>query len=197
MQRPAQDKKEIAGATMLLSITPEQALDLIVSPRQILKDRIVPAEFAHCPDSPYQPGYDWLFSYERRLAAFLEEWLKPYRYELIGEDGILCEALSNAFCHGHNKDPYRPIIVRVILGKQGLIVQIKDTGPGFDVQTVYNRFVDQKQYYSTAGNGLRLMAQSPRFGVFHDPTGTNFVLVHLFDNTTEKLTPYQGAIKPA
>jgi anti-sigma regulatory factor (Ser/Thr protein kinase) len=182
---------------MLLSITPEQALDLIASPRQILKDRIVPAEFPHNPDSPYQPGYDWLFSYERRLAAFLEKWLKPYRYELIGENGILCEALSNAFFHGHAKDPDKPIIVRVLLGIQGLIVQIKDTGPGFDVQTVYSRFRNQKKYYSKAGNGIRLMAQSSSFGVLYDSTGTNFIFVHLFDNTMEKLVASQGAIEPA
>lgn len=182
---------------MLLSITPEQALELIASPRQILKDRIVPADFPHSPDSPYRPGYDWLYSYERHIAAFLEKWLKPYRYELIGENGILCEALSNAFFHGHAKDPDRPIVVRVILGKQGLIVQIKDTGPGFNVQKVYNHYRTQKKYYSKAGNGIRLMAQSPNFGVTHDPTGTNFILVHLFDNTLENLAPRQRFIEPA
>lgn len=182
---------------MLLSLTPEQALDLIVLPRQILKERIVPAEFPLSPDSSYQPGYDWLFSYERRLAAFLEKWLKAYRYDLIGENGILCEALSNAFFHGHAKNPDKPITVRVILGKQGLIVQIKDTGPGFDVQMVYNRFLNQERYYSKAGNGIRLMAQSSVFGVLHDPTGTNFILVHLFENTIEKFAIQNGAIEPA
>jgi anti-sigma regulatory factor (Ser/Thr protein kinase) len=175
---------------MLLSITPEQALNLIASPKQILKDRVVPAEFPHNPDSPYKPGYDWLFSYERRIAAFLEKWLKPFRYELIGENGLLCEALSNAFFHGHAKDPEKPIIVRVILGEQGLIVQVKDTGRGFDVRKVYNQFRNQKKYYSKAGNGIRLMAQSSSFGVLHDPSGTNFILVHLFYNTMEKLTSY-------
>jgi anti-sigma regulatory factor (Ser/Thr protein kinase) len=182
---------------MLLSITPEQALNLIASPKQILKDRVVPAEFPHNPDSPYKPGYDWLFSYERRIAAFLEKWLKPFRYELIGENGILCEALSNAFFHGHAKDPEKPIIVRVILGKQGLIVQVKDTGQGFDVRTVYNQFQNQKKYYSKAGNGIRLMAQSSSFGVLHDPTGTNFILIHLFCNSMEKLTSYSWVIQPA
>jgi anti-sigma regulatory factor (Ser/Thr protein kinase) len=170
---------------MLLSMTPEEALHLIVSPRQVLKERIVPAEFPHLPDSPYQPGYDWLYNYERRIAAFLEKWLKDHRYELIGEKGILCEALSNAFCHGHEKDPHKPIWVRVILGERGLIVQIKDTGPGFDVQGIYRRYHAKKRYYSTAGNGIRLMDQSTNFGILHDATGTVFILVHLFDNGFE------------
>jgi len=173
---------------MLLSMTPEQALDLIASPRQILKERIVPAEFPQSQDSPYRSGYDWLYSYERRIAAFLEKWLKPHRYELIGENGILCEALSNAFFHGHAKDPQKPIIVRVILGDRGLIVQIKDTGPGFDAHSVYRRFRTQKKYYSKAGNGIRLMAQSPRFGILYDVTGTIFFLVHLFDGTLDQLS---------
>jgi anti-sigma regulatory factor (Ser/Thr protein kinase) len=167
---------------MLLSMTPEEALHLIASPRQILKERIVPAEFPHLPDSPYLPGYDWLYNYERHIAAFLEKWLRVHRYELIGEKGILCEALSNAFCHGHDKDPHKPILVRVLLGDRGLIVQIKDTGPGFDVQGIYNSYHAKKKYYSTAGNGLRLMEQSSNFGVIHDDTGTVFILVHLFDN---------------
>lgn len=166
---------------MLLNISPAESLRLIVAPRQILKDRIVPKEFPPCPDSSYQPGYDWLFSYERRIAAFLSKWLKPYRYELIGEKGILCEALSNAFSHGHAKDPCKPIIVRVILGTRGLIVQIKDNGPGFDVKATYQRYRELKQYYSTAGNGLRLMDRSPHFGVFHDVTGTIAHMIYFFD----------------
>lgn len=172
---------------MLLSITPQQALELIASSRQILKDRIVPAQFPAAPDSPYRPGYDWLYIYERRLASFLERWLKPYRYELIGENGILCEALSNAFFHGHDKDPEKPIVVRVILGDRGIIVQVKDTGPGFDVRKVYEQYKSQEKYYSKAGNGMRLMAGSSSFGVLHDSTGTVFFLVHVFDNAAGTL----------
>lgn len=172
---------------MLLPLTPEEALHLIASPRQILKERIVPAEFPHLPDSPYLPGYDWLYNYERRIAAFLEKWLRAHRYELIGEKGILCEALSNAFCHGHEKDPSRPILVRVLLGERGLIVQVKDTGPGFDVQGIYQRYQKKKKYYTTAGNGIRLMDQSAHFGVLHDATGTVFILVYLFDNGLENV----------
>ena len=177
---------------MLLSMTPEEALHLIRSPRQILKERIVPAEFPRVPDSPYLPGYDWLYNYERRIAAFLEKWLRNHRYELIGEKGILCEALSNAFCHGHEKDPSKPILLRVLLGEQGLIVQIKDSGPGFDVQGTYRRYHTKKKYYSTAGNGIRLMDQSSNFGVLHDATGTVFILVHLFDNALENVYRLAG-----
>lgn len=174
---------------MLLVIDPAQALRLIDSPRLAREDNVVPMAFPGHPDSPYQPEYDWLFLYERQIAAFLEEWLRPYRYELIGEKGILCEALSNAFCHGHNKDPRKPIVVCVWVGRQGLLVQIRDSGRGFDVRGVYQRFRDNQHYYSTAGNGMRLMDRSKRFGVFHDPTGTRFHLLYFFTGTLDHLPP--------
>lgn len=180
---------------MLLDITPAQALEMVDSPTQMLKDRLVPAQMPHCPDSPYQPEYNWLFTYERRIAAFLEQWLKPYRYELIGEKGLLCEALSNAFCHGHAKDPLKPIIVRVLVGKRGIIIQIKDNGSGFDVRTVYHRYHKKKKYYVTAGNGIRRMAQSSNFGFFHDPTGTISHLVYFFKEPFENAVFSQKTIR--
>ena len=87
--------------------------------------------------------------------------------------------------------------MRVILGNKGLIVQIKDTGPGFDVRKVYNHYRTQKKYYSKAGNGIRLMARSPIFGVLHDSTGTVFILLYLFDNGLEALAPQQTVRAPA
>ena len=172
---------------MLLAIDHLEAIQLIESPRLILNDRIVPGEFPRCPDSPYQPEYDWLFQYERSIAAFLETWLRPYRYELIGEKGILCEALSNSFSHGHNKDPQKPIHVRVLLGNKGLIVEIEDQGRGFDVYEVYSLYHKKKNYYSTAGNGIRLMAESKNFGIYHDPEGKIFHLLFLKDGKLEQL----------
>ncbi len=68
-------------------------------------------------------GYGWLFWYERKLARFLEPWLKEFRQEIIGEKGIICEALSNAYCHGHRKDPAKVIKVNVLMGEHGLIIQ--------------------------------------------------------------------------
>jgi anti-sigma regulatory factor (Ser/Thr protein kinase) len=172
---------------MLLLIDPAQALRLIDSPRLAREDAVVPEQFPEHADSPYQPEYGWLFIYERRIASFLEAWLRPFRYELIGGKGLLCEALSNAFCHGHHKDPRKPITVRVWVGNLGLIVQIQDCGPGFDVQGVYQRFLGNRDYYSTAGNGLRLMARSQRFGVFYDPTGRRFHLLYFFSDNLDDL----------
>lgn len=165
---------------MLLAISPSEAREWIREPELIREDRIIPGDFPAAPNSPYAENYDWLFIYERRIAAFLEPWLKRFRYELIGHKGILCEALSNAFFHAHQKDSGKPIVVRVLLGKAGLMVDVEDCGPGFPVQNVYNRFCEKKCYFSSAGNGTRLMAENPNFGVFHSASGRIFHLLHLF-----------------
>ena len=172
---------------MILSMTPAQARELIGPFEVALEERIVPQAFPECPNSRYQPEYDWLFQYERRIAKFLEPWLRRFRYELIGEKGILCEALSNAFYHGHGKDPEKPIFVRVLVGDHGLVVEIKDSGKGFAVQKVYERFQKRKHYFSAAGNGIRLMAASRRFGIIHAGAGTAFHMLYLFNGDMRNL----------
>jgi anti-sigma regulatory factor (Ser/Thr protein kinase) len=94
---------------------------------------------------------------------------------------LLCEALSNAFYHGHQRDPQRPIGMRVLVGEHGLIVHIADSGPGFDVAAVIDDYFKRRQYYSSAGNGLRLMDQSTRFAVYYNQPGNIFSLLYRFD----------------
>ena len=118
----------------------------------------------------------------------MEKWLRPFRYELIGQKGLLCEALSNAFSHGHQRDPYKPINIRVLLRAKGLIVSIKDTGRGFDVQHVFSGFQKQKRYFNTAGNGFRLMVESTTFGIFYSNSGTVFHLLYLFDQKDSQVS---------
>jgi len=174
---------------MLIDITSTRAYDLIEAPQLVREDKIIPNDFPACPNSTYAAGYDWLFVYERRIAAFLETWLKPFRYELIGQRGILCEALSNAFLHGHRKDPAKIIALRVLLGKAGILVEVEDGGRGFAVKAVYDRFRNKRPYFSSAGNGIRLMAENPHFGIFHSPAGTIFYLLHRFDGDLSNLGP--------
>ncbi|MDA8139130.1 MAG: ATP-binding protein [Desulfobacteraceae bacterium] len=174
---------------MLLVMEPGQALVMIDTPRLAREDTIIPNQLSEQPDSPYQPEYNWLYVYERQLFGFLEQWLRPYRHELIGEKGILCEALSNAFCHGHGKDPQKPIVIYIFEGKKGLLIRIKDNGRGFDVQKVFQQFCGNKQYYSTAGNGIRRMAESPRFGIFYDSSGSAFHLLYFYDGALECVPP--------
>lgn len=166
---------------MLLLMNFEEALEMIGNGSQILHDTVVPKKFVSDPNSTYRPGYHWLYRYERDLARQLEPWLKAYRYELIGEKGILAEALSNAFYHGHQKDPKLPIEVKIYQGKKGLLIRIHDCGNGFDVKKIHSHYLKGKTYFHTAGNGFRLMADSERFGIFYNSHGTIFHMLYLFD----------------
>jgi hypothetical protein len=166
---------------MLFLMTLEEALAIIGDGRQIVNETVIPKAFRQEPNSTYRNGYHWLFRYERDLARQLEPWLKPYRYELIGEKGILAEALSNAFYHGHRKDPKLPIDVRIYQGQKGMVVRIHDCGTGFNVKKIHDYFLRGKIYFHSAGNGFRRMADSKRFGVFYNTIGNTFHMVYLFD----------------
>lgn len=178
---------------MLLSMSLDEALELIGEGKQILHETVIPKDFPQDPNSTYRSGYHWLYRYERDLARQLEPWLKSHRYELIGEKGILAEALSNAFYHGHRKNPKLPIEIRIYQGQNGIVVRIHDCGTGFSVKKIYSHYIKGKTYFHTAGNGFRLMSNSKHFGIFYNSLGTTFHMVYLFDqawpeNIQNKLT---------
>lgn len=166
--------------TMLLNASLNNILDKLDYTRVIRQDKIIPNKWPPVMNSPYRPGYEWLFGYERKLAKFLEPWLKKFRYELIGENGVLSEALSNAYCHGNRKNSKLDIRVVVYLADQGLMIRIRDCGDGFDVQKTFRNLSRGKHYYHLAGNGLRLMMESEKFGIFFDEGGAAFYFLYLF-----------------
>jgi hypothetical protein len=166
---------------MLIDITLVEGLDSIGNPELVLEETLVPSQCAKNANSPYRPEYEWLFVYERKLAGFLGKWTAGYRNELIGEKGLLCEALSNAFSHGHRKNPDLPIGIHVYLGTKGLMVRITDTGNGFDIESVRDQYQKGKTYYHLSGNGLRRMIQNTCFSVFYSDRGSGFNLVYYFD----------------
>lgn len=177
-------KDEVA---MLLTLAPSQALELIQSLETIREDTVIPGHFRPCPDSPYGPGYDWVYRYERKVGQILEPLLKSHQTELIGEKGLLRQALSNAFCHAHHKNPLKPICVSVMLGRIGLIIRVSDRGKGFNVQRIYRHYVKKKRYFTSIGNGIRMMASAPHVGVFYSQKGTQVNLLYLFDNGLTEL----------
>ncbi|MGD9212718.1 MAG: ATP-binding protein [Desulfobacteraceae bacterium] len=166
---------------MLLSISFKNALKLIGNGKEILHENIIPKEFPLNPNSTYRTGYHWLYRYERDLIGHLSPWLEHFRYELIGEKGLLAEALSNAFYHGHRKDPKLCIEVTIYVGLKGILVKIHDCGAGFDVKKIYNHYLKGKPYFHTAGNGIRSMANSKLFGIFYNNLGNTFHLLYLFE----------------
>ncbi|MCP4692344.1 MAG: ATP-binding protein [Desulfobacterales bacterium] len=172
---------------MWLNLSMARALEIIGSPDILYRETIIPAKCPPVSHSPYRPGYDWLFRYEREIARAMSPWTEKHRWELIGNQGVICEALSNAYYHGHGKDGSKPIEVVIYSGEKGLVVQIKDHGRGFHVKAIYEKYNKKKLYYNLAGNGIRLMIHSENFGVFYNHNGTAFHLLHLFNGKMDSL----------
>jgi hypothetical protein len=182
---------------MFVQVTFESALHALGNPRCALADTVMPERIEEPAHSTYVQGYGWLFTYERALARFLSSWLEPHRWTLFGNDGIVTEALSNAFCHGNRRDARAPIEVYVYIGDHGLAIRVEDRGQGFDVDKVIARVANnQKGYFHNAGNGMQRMHESPDFAIFFDNDGRacNIVYHHqgpnalcsVADNVTDK-----------
>ena len=181
---------------MLLNLTIREASDFIESTELIREDQVIPGHFRPCPESPYRTGYDWLYRYEQKMAEYLESKLKSYPSDLVGEKSLLHEALSNAFCHAHHRDMLKPITVRVLLGANGLIIQVTDCGKGLNIQKIYKHYRKKRRYLTLLGNGIRSMAASSRYGVFYNPKGTEFHLLYLFEKQLDELLSDRIAVLP-
>lgn len=97
----------------------------------------------------------------------------------------LAEALSNAAVHGHRLDPERRVAVAVAVSPGCVVVEVSDSGGGFDARGVSDpteperqlapggrgiflmrRLVDEVAY-NAAGNSVRLTVRQPP-----DPDGS-------------------------
>jgi hypothetical protein len=181
---------------MLLNLTIEEAGEIIESAEIIKEDQVIPGHFRPCPESPYQPGFDWLYRYEQNTVKFLESKLKSCPTDLIGEKSLLHETLSNAFCHAHHRERLKPITVSVLLGRKGFIIQVTDRGKGFNLQKAYRHYRKKRRYLTTVGNGIRRMAEAQRYGVFYNTKGTQAHLLYLFDNNLNDLCADRFAVVP-
>lgn len=149
---------------MLLYIDFEYALSCIGDIELENNEKIIPSQVKLVANNLYKKGYEWLFSYERKLARFLDRWLHPYRDELYGSKGIISESLSNAFVHGNKRDMNKEIVIDIHIGTIGLVISIADQGKGFNINALKERHKKGKRYYMLAGNGTHLMFSSKNLG---------------------------------
>ncbi len=73
-------------------------------------------------------------------------------------------ALENAFLRGNKANPKLEVIVRVYEGLAGKVVQIIDSGDGFDYHNIVRRVYADEEYASGRGMGLRALSSSPVIG---------------------------------
>ncbi len=127
------------------------------------RDIVVPSNVELLPNFGYSPAYAWMFSYEKRLKYHIEEAagrkLGTYEQALFGADGVFSEGLSNAFVHGHRRDPDVAIEITTTVGLAGLAFSISDQGVGFEVESTVAAALTGGSYFNYAGNGLRALGE--------------------------------------
>lgn len=169
---------------MISDFTFDSALTKIGILRGWWVDKLVPCNIPPHPSSLYAPEYAWMFTYERelkkRLEAVLGRSLDAYQRYLFGPGGAFSEGLSNAFLHGHQRQPHIPITVECAVGLAGLVLVITDSGSGFAVEETIAELRRGGGYYRIAGSGLRSLAQSPLVHASFSKKGKQLILVLLF-----------------
>jgi anti-sigma regulatory factor (Ser/Thr protein kinase) len=70
----------------------------------------------------------------------------------------LAEALSNAAVHGHGLDPRRRVGVEVAISPGCVVVEVSDSGRGFDARLVSDPTEPERQL-APSGRGVFLMRQ--------------------------------------
>src|SRR5262249_60587705 len=68
----------------------------------------------------------------------------------------LAEALSNAAVHGHRLDPRRRVAVAIAVERGCVVVEVSDSGRGFDAGGVSDPTHPERQL-ATGGRGIFLM----------------------------------------
>lgn len=159
----------------LLSMDGEDSLQV----KRLLDIALVPNEQDTSNPGPYRPEYAWMYRFERRLARLVDTYDPQLRHVLFGVSGPFSEAMSNAYCHGHQRDGHRAIRVAVDCSDSGLLVTIEDEGMGFDVDDKVARLRAGKSYWTNAGCGLQRLAGHETLGVCFDCGGRRTGLLHL------------------
>jgi serine/threonine-protein kinase RsbW len=90
--------------------------------------------------------------------VLLELTSAPLEVEQVSNLTVaLSEALSNAVKHGNAACPERPVLVAACADVvQGVVVDVRDFGPGFDVASVID-CCEGERLLATSGRGVFLM----------------------------------------
>jgi len=135
------------------SLPLEEALKYVRAPRTPVRDdTIVPAKQGVAQETLKGEIYQ-RESPEYHDALFVSLNISKSRHFLIWESISL--ALENAFLRGNKADPNQPVIVRVYEGLDGRVIQIIDSGEGFDYKGLIKQWKAGGKYAIGSGKGWR------------------------------------------
>ncbi len=92
-----------------------------------------------------------LIQYECRLLDF------PSRYCALNLPVALSEALSNAILRGNDDDPEKAVNVSLSATTQSIVIEVRDEGPGFDLEASTHDPADPANLEREDGRGVFLM----------------------------------------
>ncbi|MBU0457228.1 MAG: hypothetical protein ABH824_02855 [Nanoarchaeota archaeon] len=141
---------------MLLNneFTLENALKIIAPYKLIKQIKIIPAKNGKLQESSTGQLY-WRESPE--LNDFIFKRLKISARKNTQIWDAISLGLENAFWRGNKNNPQLEVIVRIFLGKNGKIIQIKDSGNGFDYVKKIKLLKSGGNYASGLGRGLKAL----------------------------------------
>lgn len=147
------------------------------------EEEVTPQLVELLPNNQYTTDYAWMYSFEKklkyRIQGLLRRKLVPRQERILfGAGGVVSEAISNAFVHGHKKDRYMPIRVWATVSKKGLGFSIVDKGTGFDIAEVQQTYSNGRQFFNIAGNGFSLFHQSSDFTVCYQMYGKELCILY-------------------
>ncbi len=80
---------------------------------------------------------------------------KIIRIAEIKESAAVEAAFHNSIMYGNKKDTGLPLKVKVFKGLKGVVIQIEDSGEGFDFKETQRKWENGETYYQNGGNGWK------------------------------------------
>ena len=94
-----------------------------------------------------------------RVQRECEAFAFPRRQCTFNVPVALAEALSNAILRGNKEDPAKSVRVRAHLDRRALVLEVRDEGPGFDLDVCCSDPTAPQNLLREEGRGLFLMRE--------------------------------------
>ncbi len=136
--------------------------------------RLAPDEFALWLDEVFPSDLRTLSEVLHRILGEIES--QTQRDDLDRVELALDEALANAIIHGNQSDPSKAVRIGVALKEDGgLLIIVKDVGPGFDVARIPEPTTEEN-LMMTHGRGIFLIKRLVDELWFHFENGTEICM---------------------
>jgi hypothetical protein len=101
----------------------------------------------------------------------IRDLLNKHQIKGVGKE--IERAIGNGFRHGS-----LPISCEILFDKDMCLVNIKDSGRGFNFNNIVARFQSGKRYYHNHGSGTKKFARNPHVKVNWVENGTRIYLLY-------------------